>query len=336
MTLKIAVLGAGSWGLTLTQVLHDNRHRVTVWEFDRGQAAKLKAARKFKYLPEVTIPRDVEISPDMGETVAGADLVVVAVPSPFVRDTVSKLAELPLGRKTLILCATKGLEDETFQTMSQVIAEELPAAFKNRIAVLSGPNISKEIALRKPAATVVACHDLAKAQYLQKELMTEYFRIYTSTDVIGTELGGAIKNVIAIACGICDGMKLGTNAKSALITRGVIEMARLGKHFRAKPETFSGLSGLGDLITTCYSPFSRNRRCGEMIAAGDTYQQAMKKICTAVEGIKTCQAIYHFSRKYKINMPINEQVYKILVERRPPRQALMDLMTREAKHENKV
>ena len=305
MTLKIAVLGAGSWGLTLTQVLHDNRHRVTVWEFDRGQAAKLKAARKFKYLPEVTIPRDVEISPDMGETVAGADLVVVAVPSPFVRDTVSKLAELPLGRKTLILCATKGLEDETFQTMSQVIAEELPAAFKNRIAVLSGPNISKEIALRKPAATVVACHDLAKAQYLQKELMTEYFRIYTSTDVIGTELGGAIKNVIAIACGICDGMKLGTNAKSAL-------------------------------ITTCYSPFSRNRRCGEMIAAGDTYQQAMKKICTAVEGIKTCQAIYHFSRKYKINMPINEQVYKILVERRPPRQALMDLMTREAKHENKV
>lgn len=333
MSLKIAVIGAGSWGLTLAQVFHGNKHKITVWEFSPKQAQILKHTRKFEHLPEINLPYNINISSDLSEVIKEAQIAVIAVPSIFMRETVKKLARLPLKNDLLILCATKGLEDKTFKTMSRVITEELPDHFKKNIAVMSGPNIAKEIAASKPAATVIACQDIAKARFLQKTFMTNYLRIYTSMDVAGTELGGAIKNVIAIACGICDGLDLGTNAKSALITRGLAEIGRLGKFFKAQPETFAGLSGLGDLITTCYSPFSRNRRCGELIARGKTYKQALKEICTVVEGIQTCQAVYHFTQKYKISMPISEQVYQVLLKGKSPRKAVLDLMTRQAKQE---
>ncbi|MDD5492820.1 MAG: NAD(P)-dependent glycerol-3-phosphate dehydrogenase [bacterium] len=336
MKINIAVLGAGSWGLTIAQMLYENGHHISIWEINERLAAQLSKSRKFKYIPAINLPKNIFISSDLETVVANADVAVIVVPSAFVRATARRLAKVTLKRGIIVVCATKGLEDKTFKTMSQVLADELPGQIRKNIAVLSGPNIANEIAARKPAAAVIASKNLKAAQTLQAVFMSRYFRTYTTTDVLGAELGGAVKNIIAIACGISDGMNLGTNAKSALITRGIAEMARLGKVFKAKPETFSGLSGLGDLITTCYSPFSRNRRCGELIAKGKTYKQAMKEICTVVEGINTCQAVYHFSRKSHISMPISEQVFKVLLKEKSPQKALLDLMGREAKQENSL
>lgn len=334
MKKKIAVLGAGSWGLTIAQMLHENGHQIAIWEINEKLAAQLSKSRKFKYIPDISLPKNIFISSDLEAVVAMADVAVIVVPSAFVRATARKLAKATLKRGLIVVCATKGLEDKTFQTMSQVLTDELPRQVAKNIAVLSGPNIANEIAAKKPAAAVIASKNLKAAQILQEVFMSRYFRTYTSADVMGAELGGAVKNIIAIACGISDGMGLGSNTKSALITRGLFEMMKLGKYFKAKAETFSGLSGLGDLITTCFSPHSRNRRCGEMIAQGKTYEKAMKEICTVVEGIQTCKAVHHFAVKYKISMPITEQVYQVLFERKQPQKAVLDLMTRQPKHEN--
>ncbi len=333
MKKKITILGAGSWGLTIAQMLHENGHHITVWEINERLAAQLSQSRKFKFIPDIRLPRDITINSNLEQAMAGAEIAVIVVPSAFLRATAGKLGRLSLNRNLLVIRATKGLEDKTFMTMSQVLADELPDRMKNNIAVLSGPNIANEIAARKPAASVIACKNTKAAQILQKAFMNRYFRTYTTSDVLGVELGGAVKNIIAIACGISDGMGLGTNAKSAIITRGIFEMMKLGQHFKAKPETFSGLSGLGDLITTCFSPHSRNRRCGEKIAQGSTYEKAMKEICTVVEGIHTCRAVRHVAKKYKISMPITEQVYQVLFERKQPQRAVLDLMTRQPKQE---
>lgn len=333
---NIAVLGAGSWGLTIAQMLHENGHHISIWEINERLAIQLSKSRKFKYIPAINLPKNIFISSDLEAVAATADIAVIVVPSAFVRATARRLAKVTLKRGLIVVCATKGLEDRTFKTISQVLADELPGQVRKNIAVLSGPNIANEIAARKPAAAVIASKNLKAAQTLQAVFMSRYFRTYTTTDVLGAELGGAVKNIIAIACGISDGMGLGSNTKSALITRGIFEMMKLGKYFKAKPETFSGLSGLGDLITTCFSPHSRNRRCGEKIAQGKTYEKAMKEICTVVEGIHTCQAVHHFAVKYKISMPITEQVYQVLFERKQPHKAVLDLMTRQPKHENSL
>lgn len=330
---KIAVLGAGSWGLTIAQMLYENGHRISIWEINERLAGQLSKSRKFKYIPEINLPKDIAISSDLSAVLAGAEIAVIVVPSAFVRATARKVSQVSLKPGLITICATKGLEDRTFKTMSQVLADELPVQVKKNIAVLSGPNIANEIAAKKPAASVIASKNLKTAQTLQAVFMSRYFRTYTTNDVIGVELGGAVKNIIAIACGISDGMGLGSNTKSALITRGIFEMMKLGKYFKARPETFSGLSGLGDLITTCFSPHSRNRRCGEKIAQGKTYEKAMKEICTVVEGIQTCRAVHHFARKLKISMPITEQVYQVLFEHKQPQKAVLDLMTRQPKHE---
>lgn len=330
MKQPIAILGAGSWGLTIAQICHDNGYSVAVWEFDPQQAKELRYSRKFKHLPESVLPQDIFISSDLKEIISQSSLAIIAVPSVHIRQTAHKIAQLKPTSDLVILSVVKGFEDVSFKTMSQILGEELPGT---KIAILSGPNIAREIAAKKPAATVIASQHKEVAATLQKTLMTDYFRIYTSDDVLGSEIGGAAKNVIAIACGICDGLELGTNAKATLITRGLTEIIRLGKYFKAKPETFSGLSGIGDLITTCYSPFSRNRRCGELIAKGKTYEEAIKIISTVIEGIETCKALYHFSEKNKISMPINEQVYKVLFEGKSPLKTVHDLMQREAKSE---
>ncbi len=333
---KIAVLGAGSWGLTIAQMLHENGHQIAIWEINEKLAAQLSRTRKFKFIPDVNLPKNITISSNLDEVLAAADIAVIVVPSAFVRATARKISQIELKRGLIVVCATKGLEDKTFQTMSQVLADELPRQVAKNIAVLSGPNIANEIAAKKPAAAVIASKNLKTAKALQEVFISRYFRTYTSTDILGVELGGAVKNIIAIACGISDGMGLGSNTKSALITRGIFEMMKLGKYFKAKPETFSGLSGLGDLITTCFSPHSRNRRCGEKIAQGKTYEKAMKEICTVVEGIQTCQAVHHFAKKFKIIMPITEQVYQVLFERKQPQKAVLDLMTRQPKPEHSL
>jgi glycerol-3-phosphate dehydrogenase (NAD(P)+) len=336
MKKKIAILGAGSWGLTIAQMLHENGHHISIWEINEHLAGQLCRSRKFKFIPDINLPNNIVVSSDLGDVLAGADMAVIVVPSAFVRATARKLAKITLKRGLIVVCATKGLEDKTFKTMSQVLADELPVLARKNLAVLSGPNIANEIAAKKPAAAVIASKNLKAAQTAQKMFMSRYFRTYTTNDVQGVELGGAVKNIIAIACGISDGMGLGSNTKSALITRGIFEMMKLGKYFKAKPETFSGLSGLGDLITTCFSPHSRNRRCGEKIAQGKTYEKAMKEICTVVEGIQTCKAVHHFAVKYKISMPITEQVYQVLFERKQPQKAVLDLMARQPKNENSL
>lgn len=328
---RVAILGAGSWGLTLAQICHDNGHSVAVWEFNQKQAEELTRTRKFTYLPEVVLSEDIYISSNLEEILEKVQCAIIAIPSAYLREIAKKISQIELAADFMLLSVVKGFEDVTFKTMSQVIMEELPKV--TRLAVLSGPNIAREIASRKPAATVISSRRKEVAEKFQKLLMTDYFRIYTADDVVGSEIGGAAKNVIAIACGICDGLELGTNAKAALITRGLTEIVRLGKLFKARAETFSGLSGMGDLITTCYSQFSRNRRCGELIAQGKTYEEAMKTICTVIEGIGTCKALHNFSQKNKLSMPINEQVYNVLFERKPPHLAVKDLMKREAKPE---
>ncbi len=334
MKKNIAILGAGSWGLTIAQMLHENGHNITIWEINERLAGQLSQSRKFKFIPDINLPKDITISSNLEEAMAEAEIAVIVVPSAFIRATARKMSRLSLNQKLLIVCATKGLEDKTFMTMSQVLADELPGPVRKNIAVLSGPNIANEIAAKKPAAAVIASRNQKAACTLQKVFMSRYFRTYTSSDVLGVELGGAVKNIIAIACGISDGMGLGSNTKSALITRGIFEMMKLGHYFRAKPETFSGLSGLGDLITTSFSPHSRNRRCGEKIAEGKTYEKARQEICTVVEGIHTCRAVRHFAKKFKISMPITEQVYQVLFEKKQPLKAMLDLMTRQPKHEN--
>lgn len=334
MKKNIAILGAGSWGLTIAQMLQENGHQISIWEINERLAEQLSRSRKFKFIPDINLAKNIIISSDIGEVLAKAEIAVVVVPSAFIRNTARKMSQLSLNRNLIIVCATKGLEDTTFKTMSQVLTDELPRQVRKNIAVLSGPTIANEIAAKKPAAAVIASNNQKAASVLQEVFMGRYFRTYTSSDVLGVELGGAVKNIIAIACGISDGMGLGTNAKSALVTRGIFEMMKLGQHFKAKPETFSGLSGLGDLITTCFSPHSRNRRCGEKIAQGKTYEKAMREICTVVEGIQTCKAVFHFAKRFKISMPITEQVYQVLFKRKQPQKAVIDLMTREPKQEN--
>jgi glycerol-3-phosphate dehydrogenase (NAD(P)+) len=336
--MKIAILGAGSWAIALAVLLQKRKHGVAMWEFNPAVAEKLAVERELpSKLPGILIPAPVLITNDIALAVEGADIVVAAVPAQTMRSTMRNLAAaIPQQRLDAIagfVVVAKGIEINTLRLMSDVLLEELPGMTAGRVAVLSGPSHAEEVSRDILTAVVVASENQALALSVQEAFSTETFRIYTNPDMRGVELSGSVKNVIAIAAGMCDGLGLGDNTKGALLTRGIAEMMRLGRKLGAQPSTFSGLAGIGDLITTCTSRHSRNRRMGELIASGLTLDQALGKMTMVAEGVETTKSVYMLAKKHDIEMPITQEVYKTLFEGKNVRLAARELMIRESKPE---
>jgi glycerol-3-phosphate dehydrogenase (NAD(P)+) len=330
---EIAVLGAGSWGIAISTILHHNKHKVTLWEFDPREKEMLCQSREHKQkLPGVIIPEQVEITNDLEHAVSKAEILTLALPSHTVREVVKKIGTVEL-KDPIVLNLAKGIENHTLLRMSEVLRQELPASLHEKITTLSGPSHAEEVARGIPTTVVVAGFNQKVIDKVQRVFMTPYFRVYTNSDIRGVELGGSLKNVIAIASGICDGMGLGDNSKGALISRGLAEIIRLGEKMGAKRETFAGLSGLGDLVTTCISRFSRNRFVGEQIGKGKPLKQVQDEMAMVAEGIKTTRSAHQLAKKYNVEMPITHQVHRVLFENRLPQQAITELMTRDPKSE---
>jgi glycerol-3-phosphate dehydrogenase (NAD(P)+) len=329
---RAAVLGAGSWGTAFAKVLADAGNEVTLWARRPEVAAAICRERgNREYLPGVRLPDQVTATVDGDQALDGADLVVLAVPSQTLRGVLAEWAGA-VGSDATLVSLMKGIELGTTKRMSEVVVEA--AGVKpERVAVVAGPNLAAEIAAEQPAATVVACIDPDRARLVQRAIATRYFRPYTNDDVIGCELGGAVKNVIALAYGIATAMRFGDNTKAMLITRGLAETARLGVALGADPRTFAGLAGLGDLVATCSSPLSRNRTFGEHLGRGETLEQAQQATRQTAEGVKSCLAIRDLARDHGVEMPITEQVERICHEGLDPRLAVTALMSRETKPE---
>jgi len=326
---RIAVLGDGGWGTTLALHLHRAGHRVRWWSAFSEHVARIARRREnAQFLPGIRIPRSLPLTADLHHALESSHLVVLAVPSQYLRGVVRQ-ARRHWPRRAAALSVAKGLELRTLKRMSQVVGEELGRV---RVAVLSGPNIAAEIARGHPASSVVASRAPGMAKRVQQLFMTERFRIYTSSDVIGVELGGALKNPLAIGAGIADGLGFGFNAKAAIMTRGAVEMARLGSAMGADPKTFRGLSGLGDLITTCLG--GRNRWFGEQIGRGRSAKAVLRATPMVIEGVQTARAGVALARRYAVELPMIEQVYAILFRGRPPRAAFEALMRRAGRPES--
>ena len=329
----IAVIGAGAWGTTLAGLLAGKGLPVRLWAREVEVVTSINARRENTlYLPGITLAQALRPTTELAAAVEGAALLVMAVPSRWMRSVAQALAGvLPAAACPPVLTVTKGLEIESGKRMSEVIGEELPAL--PAIAALSGPNLAPEIARGDPAATVIASQDAALATWAQELFMTATFRPYTGTDIVGLEICGAVKNVIAIAAGICDGLGFGDNAKAALLTRAVAEIGRLAQHLGGRPETVAGLSGIGDIIATCASPISRNHRVGLAVGRGQAHQTALGSSGQVAEGVPTTEAVMRLARRLGVEMPICEQVQAILFEGRPVAEALQALMCRERKCE---
>lgn len=328
--MNITVIGTGGWGTALAVLLHGNGHRVTLWGRLPEEVEPILAYRENKLLlPGVTIPAEIVVTLDPVAALRGAEMVVLAVPSHGMRAICRQVApHLPV--RAILVHVAKGIEQDSDARMSEVIEAELG---HGATVVLSGPSHAEEVGRGVPTAVVVAAADAARAAVVQEVFMNERFRIYTHDDVIGVELGGALKNVIAIAAGACDGIGFGDNTKAALCTRGLAEMARLGAACGAKRETFFGLSGVGDLIVTAFSRHSRNRGFGERLGRGETVTQILASTKTVAEGVKTAKSIWQLAQARQVDVPISREVYAILYEGKAPRHAVRDLMSREAKPE---
>ncbi|MFD9815289.1 NAD(P)H-dependent glycerol-3-phosphate dehydrogenase [Streptomyces sp. NPDC059080] len=329
---RCAVYGTGSWGTAFAMILGDAGCEVTLWGRRAAVADAINKERTNPdYLPGVELPASVRATTDPAEAAAGADFTVLAVPSQTLRDNLAAWAPL-LPADTVLVSLMKGVELGTAKRMSEVI-EEVAKVPAERVAVLTGPNLAKEIAARQPAAAVVACADESVARRLQTACHTPYFRPYTHTDVVGCELGGAVKNVIALAVGIAGGMGLGDNAKASLITRGLAETTRLGLAMGADAHTFAGLAGMGDLVATCSSPLSRNNTFGTNLGRGMSLAETIAVTKQTAEGVKSCESVRDLARRHGVDMPITETVFDIVHEGKPPMVALKELMSRSAKSE---
>lgn len=330
---SIGVLGAGSWGIALAKLLCDNGHSVCVWSALEDEIQMLKESREHKdKLPGVILPDSMSFTSDLKEAAEGKEVLVMAVPSIFVRSTAAKLKDL-YKENQIIVNVGKGIEEGSLLTLSDIIEDEIPGA---RVAVLSGPSHAEEVGRGIPTTIVVGAKKRADAERLQKIFMSQVFRVYTSPDVLGIEVGAALKNVVALAAGIADGLGYGDNTKAALITRGMAEITRLGVKMGGKKETFYGLSGVGDLIVTCASMHSRNRRAGILLGKGYTLEEATAEVKMVVEGVNSAKAALQLSKKYEVSMPIVEQVNMILFENKNAAEAVNDLMIRDARIEIKV
>jgi len=330
MNEKIAVIGAGSWGTALSISLSGNGHTVKIWDLDKEHLRELSENREnVRYLPEVKFPDALQISYTVGDVIEGADIVLFSVPAQHFRSALD--GALPYLKPEMVLVnVAKGIEQKSLKRLSEIAFEKLPNA---RYVVLSGPSHAEEVGRAMPTTLVAASEEQELAEYIQDVFMSNRLRIYTNSDVIGVELGGALKNIIALGAGISDGMGYGDNAKAAMMTRGITEIARLGVKLGADLSTFSGLTGIGDLIVTCTSIHSRNRRCGIMIGEGMKPSEAIKKVGMVVEGMYTTEAAYELARQVGVEMPITEQIYRVINEEIDAREAVMSLMSRQRKHE---
>lgn len=327
---KIGVIGSGTWGTALAVLLTGNGHEVELWSAVPAEVEALTATRRHPNLGDTPIPEKIRVTGDLEQAMKDKELLVLSVPSVYVRETVHRMAPF-LKEGQVITNVAKGIEDTTLKNLSEIIEEELPAA---RVTVLSGPSHAEEVSRGLPTTCVAGAHRRQDAELVQNLFMSPVFRVYTSPDMLGIELGGALKNVIALAAGIADGLGCGDNTKAALITRGIAEITRLGTAMGGSPETFSGLTGIGDLIVTCASMHSRNRRAGILIGKGYTMDEAMKEVKMVVEGVYSARAARALSKKYQVSMPIVEQVNEVLFDGKPAKDALYDLMLRDRRAEN--
>jgi len=336
--LNIGVLGAGSWGIALAVLLHKKGHKLCMWEYSAEAAAFLDDKRELpSKLPGIIIPQDIEITNNISKMLEMAELVLCVVPSQTMRQTlktaVKETSPAVIAQIKGWIMASKGIETGTLRLMTDVLTDEIPGLGADKTAVLSGPSHAEEVSRDMPTTVVAASENMKLAQLIQEQFSTDYFRIYTNDDMRGVELAASIKNVIALAAGITDGMGFGDNTKGAIMTRGIAEMMRLGAKMGARDSTFSGLAGIGDLITTCISRHSRNRKMGELLAQGLTLDQALERMTMVAEGVQTTKSAYELSKKIGIEMPITAELYKMLFEGKPAKEAVRDLMMRETKPE---
>jgi glycerol-3-phosphate dehydrogenase (NAD(P)+) len=331
--MNIAVIGAGSWGTTLANLLAKKEHRVTLWVYERDLAERMVAGRENDlYLPGFPLSPHLAFTADLEVAVRGRQLILLVPPSQVMRQVVAGISGW-IGEDTLLVSASKGIENDSLQTMAEVIGECLGPINRERLTFLSGPSFAREVAAEMPTAVVAASCDGQSAATTQEVFSTPYFRVYTNDDVMGVELGGALKNVIALAAGVSDGLGFGYNTRAALITRGLTEMKRMGLALGANPETFAGLAGMGDLVLTCTGDLSRNRTVGMELGRGRTLTEILGGMKMVAEGVKTTLSAYQLACRLGVDMPITEQMYRILYENKDPRQAVTDLMLRGLKAE---
>ncbi|GAA0481186.1 NAD(P)H-dependent glycerol-3-phosphate dehydrogenase [Salinibacillus aidingensis] len=330
---KVAVLGAGSWGSALALVLGDNHHDVRLWTHRAEQAKAINETRQNeKYLKEITLPDEVKAYDNLNEAIADAETIVLVVPTKAIRDVCGQLKN-HLDHKVTLIHAAKGIEPHTLKRVSEMIEEEVPRELYGEVVVLSGPSHAEEVGARHPTTVTVSSHDHDLAQKAQDLFINDKFRVYTNPDIVGVELGGALKNIIALGAGISDGLDYGDNAKAALITRGLAEIARLGASMGANPLTFAGLTGVGDLIVTCTSSHSRNWRAGYLLGQGRKLDDVLEEMGMVVEGVRTTQAAYQLSEQENIEMPITKGLYNLLFNQEPPKVIVDRLMNRGKTHE---
>ena len=326
---RISIIGGGSWGIALAVLLSRNGHEITIWSALENEIAMLKEKHEHRMLPGVVLPDNTVFTTREQEAVQGKDLLVMAVASSYTRSTARRLKEL-VENNQKILNVAKGIEETTLMTLSEIIEQEIPQA---DVAVMSGPSHAEEVGRGLPTTIVVGAGSRATAEYIQNLFMNQVFRVYISPDILGMELGGSLKNVVALAAGIADGLGYGDNTKAALITRGITEIARLGTAMGGRFETFCGLTGIGDLIVTCASMHSRNRRAGILIGQGKTCEEAMAEVKMVVEGVYSAKAAMGLARKYNVQLPIIQQVNEVLFDGKSADQAVKELMLRDKKIE---
>jgi glycerol-3-phosphate dehydrogenase (NAD(P)+) len=330
---RIAVVGAGSWGTALAQLLADKGYAVDLWTFETEVCQQIRSARENTvYLPGCPLSERIRPDTDLEAVAREKDLVVMVVPSHFMRSVAMRLSGC-LAPRCIVVSASKGIENKTHLTMTGILAETLPGHDPRRLAALSGPSFAREVARRVPTVVTVAAREEAVAAYVQRVFAAPWFRVYTNDDVIGVELGGAVKNVIAIAAGVIDGLGLGLNTRAALITRGLTEIRRLGLALGANPRTFTGLAGMGDLVLTCTGALSRNHTVGVKLGEGKKIEDILAEMRMVAEGVKTAKSVYNLSRRLGVEMPICHEIYRILYEGTSPADGVMRLMTRDLKDE---
>ena len=328
---NVAVIGAGSWGIALAKVLYTNGNQVTVWSIVEDEIAMLKEKHEHvQKLPGVKLPEDMEFTTDLEKAINGKEYLILAVPSVFTRSTAKSMAAF-VKEGQVIVCVAKGIEEETLMLLTDIVEQEIPQA---EVAVMCGPSHAEEVGIGLPTTVVAGAKKRSIAEKIQDIFMNQVFRVYTSSDVLGMELGGSLKNVIALAAGMADGLGYGDNTKAALITRGMFEMNKLAVTMGAKPETLNGLTGIGDLIVTCESKHSRNRKAGMLIGQGYTMQQAMDEVKMVVEGVYSAKAAIALAKKYDVDMPIIEEVNQVLFADKTAKEAVNDLMLRDKKMEH--
>ncbi len=331
--IKIGVVGAGSWGTALANLLASKGFAIDLWVFEKEVRQQILESGENQYfLPDIRLSSNLIPVNDLEQVVSGKDLVLVVVPSHVMRETTLKMAD-HVSPKAIIVSASKGIENQTHLTMTGVLQETLPEIPPEHQAVISGPSFAREVAQNLPTVVTAASKDMEVAALVQQVMATPYFRVYTSDDVIGVELGGSLKNVIAIAAGVIDGLHLGLNTRAALITRGMTEIRRLGLKMGANPRTFTGLAGYGDLILTCTGHLSRNHTVGQKIGEGQKVGNILGEMRMVAEGVKTAKSVYNLSRKLGVEMPISHEMYRILYEDLDPKEAVYRLMTRDLKQE---